>query len=196
MPPSPSPAYSTDCQECLAGGPTGPSCGCAWWAGDWTWESGRQRRRRGRRVVPAGSARGAGRRLVGQGAAAVRRAAAGTGVQAVRDRAAPVDGFRPDPCTRGTVDSILASSTRWCRAGVCSAPSSCAPTVAGTVWRAVGGSFVRYPWSLLWRAGDSCEHVRALVDPAGSPAGSAEGNPAPVLGLIPPFLDRACYWRR
>ena len=34
--------------------------------------------------------------------------------------------------------------------------------------------------SLLCRAGDSSEHVRALVEGASSPAGSADWNPAPA----------------
>ena len=61
-----------------------------------------------------------------------------------------------------------------------SAPSSCVPTVAGTVWRPLVAPASRYPWSLLRRAGDSSEHVRALVEGASSPAGSADWNPAPA----------------
>jgi DNA-binding transcriptional LysR family regulator len=73
-------------------------------------------------------------------------------------------GFAPT-LYRGTVDSILAS-VDLVVAGRCvlCAPSSCVPTVAGMVWRPLVAPPSRYPWSLLWRAGDSSEHVRALVD--------------------------------
>ena len=73
-------------------------------------------------------------------------------------------GFTPT-LYRGTVDSILAS-VDLVVAGRCvlCAPSSCVPTVAGMVWRPLVDPPSRYPWSLLWRAGESSEHVRALVD--------------------------------
>lgn len=73
-------------------------------------------------------------------------------------------GFTPT-LYRGTVDSILAS-VDLVVAGRCvlCAPSSCVPTVAGMVWRPLVAPPSRYPWSLLWRAGESSEHVDALVD--------------------------------
>ncbi len=73
-------------------------------------------------------------------------------------------GFTPT-LYRGTVDSILAS-VDLVVAGRCvlCAPSSCVPTVAGMVWRPLVAPPSRYPWSLLWRAGESSEHVGALVD--------------------------------
>ena len=73
-------------------------------------------------------------------------------------------GFAPT-LYRGTVDSILASVDLVVQGRcVLCAPSSCVPTVAGMVWRPLVAPPSRYPWSLLWRAGESSEHVRALVD--------------------------------
>jgi len=34
------------------------------------------------------------------------------------------------------------------------------------VWRALVAPVSRYPWSVLWRAGDSSEHVSVLRDTA------------------------------
>ncbi len=75
-------------------------------------------------------------------------------------------GFIPT-LYRGTVDSILASADLVAqqRCVLC-APSSCVPTPAGIVWRPLVAPLSRYPWSVLWRAGDSSEHVSALVDTA------------------------------
>jgi hypothetical protein len=39
----------------------------------------------------------------------------------------------------------------------------CAVAVQGIVWRQLVAPVSRYPWSVLWRAGDPSEHVRALV---------------------------------
>jgi DNA-binding transcriptional LysR family regulator len=75
-------------------------------------------------------------------------------------------GFIPT-LYKGTVDSILASvdlvAQQLC---VLCAPSSCVPTPPGIVWRPLVGPPSRYPWSVLWRVGDSSEHVSALVDAA------------------------------
>lgn len=75
-------------------------------------------------------------------------------------------GFIPT-LFKGTVDSILASvdlvAQQLC---VLCAPSSCVPTPPGIVWRPLVGPPSRYPWSVLWRVGDSSEHVSALVDVA------------------------------
>jgi DNA-binding transcriptional LysR family regulator len=73
-------------------------------------------------------------------------------------------GFTPS-LYRGSVGSILAS-VDLVKQGECvlCAPSSCVPTVAGIVWRPLVDPPSRYPWSLLWRAGESSEYVRALVD--------------------------------
>ena len=72
-------------------------------------------------------------------------------------------GFVPT-LYKGTVGSIRASvdlvAQQRC---VLCAPSSCLPTPAGIVWRQLVAPLSRYPWSVLWRAGDSSEHVSTLV---------------------------------
>ena len=72
-------------------------------------------------------------------------------------------GFIPT-LYKGTVDSIRASvdlvAQQRC---VLCAPSSCLPTPAGIVWRPLVAPLSRYPWSVLWRVGDSSEHVSTLV---------------------------------
>jgi DNA-binding transcriptional LysR family regulator len=67
----------------------------------------------------------------------------------------------------GTVDSILASADLVAqqRCVLC-APSSCVPAPAGIVWRPLVAPTSRYPWSVLWRVGDTSEHVSALVSAA------------------------------
>jgi DNA-binding transcriptional LysR family regulator len=72
-------------------------------------------------------------------------------------------GFVPT-LYRGTVESIRASVELVVqqRCVLC-APSSCVPTPTGMVWRPLVDPPWRSPWSLLWRAGDSSEHVQALV---------------------------------
>jgi hypothetical protein len=72
-------------------------------------------------------------------------------------------GFIPT-LYKGTVDSIRASVDLVAhqRCVLC-APSSCLPTPAGIVWRPLVAPLSRYPWSVLWRAGDSSEHVSSLV---------------------------------
>jgi len=67
----------------------------------------------------------------------------------------------------GTVDSILASADLVAqqRCVLC-APSSCVPTPAGIVWRPLVAPTSRYPWSVLWRVGDTSEHVSAVVNTA------------------------------
>ena len=72
-------------------------------------------------------------------------------------------GFAPTPY-RGTVESIRASLDlvvgQQC---VLCAPSSCVSPPAGIVWKPLVAPPSRYPWSVLWRVGDSSQHVRALV---------------------------------
>jgi DNA-binding transcriptional LysR family regulator len=72
-------------------------------------------------------------------------------------------GFIPT-LYKGTVESIRASidlvAQRRC---VLCVPSSCASPPTGMVWKPLVAPPSRYPWSVLWRAGDSSEHVRALV---------------------------------
>jgi DNA-binding transcriptional LysR family regulator len=67
----------------------------------------------------------------------------------------------------GTVDSILASADLVAqqRCVLC-APSSCVPTPAGIVWRPLVAPTSRYPWSVLWRVGDTSAHVSALINTA------------------------------
>ena len=40
------------------------------------------------------------------------------------------------------------------------------PAPSGIVWRPLVAPVSRYPWSVLWRAGDSSEHVSVLRDTA------------------------------
>ena len=72
-------------------------------------------------------------------------------------------GFIPT-LYRGTVDSIRAAvdlvAQQRC---VLCVPSSCAPTPAGIVWRPLVAPTSRYPWSVLWRVGDTSEHVSTLI---------------------------------
>jgi DNA-binding transcriptional LysR family regulator len=92
---------------------------------------------------------------------------------AEEDRAPEFNQFVIDLCRsvgfapilyRGTVESIRASLDlvvqRRC---VLCAPSSCVSPPTGIVWKPLVAPPSRYPWSVLWRAGDSSQHVRALV---------------------------------
>jgi hypothetical protein len=81
------------------------------------------------------------------------------------DRAVPLGGLPPDPVpgNRGQhprlVDLVAEQRCMMC------APASCLPAPSGIVWRSLVAPVSRYPWSVLWRAGDS-EHISALVDAA------------------------------
>jgi DNA-binding transcriptional LysR family regulator len=68
---------------------------------------------------------------------------------------------------RETVESIRAAVDliEQGRCVVC-APASCVPTVPGIVWGPLVEPASHYPWSVLWRAGDRSEHVRAVVEAA------------------------------
>jgi DNA-binding transcriptional LysR family regulator len=72
-------------------------------------------------------------------------------------------GFVPS-VYRGTVESIRAAVDLVAqgRCALC-VPASCVAAVPGIVWRPLVAPVSRYPWSVLWRAGDPSEHVRALV---------------------------------
>jgi DNA-binding transcriptional LysR family regulator len=73
-------------------------------------------------------------------------------------------GFAPT-LYRGTVESIRAAVdlVGQGRCALC-VPASCVAAVpGGIVWRQLVEPVSRYPWSVLWRAGDPSEHVRALV---------------------------------
>ena len=37
------------------------------------------------------------------------------------------------------------------------------PALPGTVWRPLTDPASFYPWSILWRAADDSDHVRAIV---------------------------------
>jgi len=65
---------------------------------------------------------------------------------------------------RGTVESTRAAVDLVAqgRCALC-VPASCVAPVPGIVWRPLVEPVSRYPWSVLWRAGDPSEHVRALV---------------------------------
>lgn len=72
-------------------------------------------------------------------------------------------GFVPT-VYRGTVDSIRAAADLILqgRCVVCT-PASCVSVPAGIVWRPLVDPMSSYPWSVLWRADDHTEHVRAVV---------------------------------
>jgi DNA-binding transcriptional LysR family regulator len=72
-------------------------------------------------------------------------------------------GFVPS-VYRGTVESIRAAVDLVAqgRCALC-VPASCVAAVPGIVWRPLIAPVSHYPWSVLWRAGDPSEHVRALV---------------------------------
>jgi DNA-binding transcriptional LysR family regulator len=72
-------------------------------------------------------------------------------------------GFTPT-VHHGTVESIRAGvdlvAQQRC---VLCVPASCVSALPGIVWRSLVEPVSRYPWSVLWRAGDRSEHVSALV---------------------------------
>jgi DNA-binding transcriptional LysR family regulator len=71
-------------------------------------------------------------------------------------------GFVPS-VYRGTVGSIRAAVDLVAQGRcVLCVPASCV-AVPGIVWRPLVAPVSRYPWSVLWRAGDHSEHVGALV---------------------------------
>jgi DNA-binding transcriptional LysR family regulator len=81
-------------------------------------------------------------------------------------------GFVPT-LYRGTVDSVRAAVDLVVQGRcVLCAPASCVSAVARIVWRPMTAPVSRYPWSVLWRAGERSEHVRAVV--AGARALSQE----------------------
>jgi DNA-binding transcriptional LysR family regulator len=72
-------------------------------------------------------------------------------------------GFTP-AVYEGTVESIRAAADL-VAAGRCvyCVPSSCISALPGTIWRPLTEPASHYPWSLLWRANEASEHVRAIV---------------------------------
>jgi hypothetical protein len=72
-------------------------------------------------------------------------------------------GFTPT-VYEGTVESIRAAADL-VAAGRClyCVPSSCISALPGTIWRSIIEPESHYPWSILWRATDTTDHVRAIV---------------------------------
>ncbi|MEV5704745.1 LysR substrate-binding domain-containing protein [Actinoallomurus sp. NPDC052274] len=72
-------------------------------------------------------------------------------------------GFTP-AVYEGSVESIRAAAAL-VAAGRClyCVPSSCISALPGTIWRPLIEPVSHYPWSILWRATDASDHVRAIV---------------------------------
>ena len=72
-------------------------------------------------------------------------------------------GFTPT-VYGGSVESVRAAADLVAQ-GRClyCVPSSCIAALPGTIWRALTEPESRYPWSILWRAADVSEQVRAIV---------------------------------
>jgi DNA-binding transcriptional LysR family regulator len=72
-------------------------------------------------------------------------------------------GFTP-AVYEGTVESIRAAADL-VAAGRClyCVPSSCISALPGTIWRPLIEPESHYPWSILWRASDATDHVRAII---------------------------------
>ncbi|GAB3665880.1 LysR family transcriptional regulator [Actinocorallia lasiicapitis] len=73
-------------------------------------------------------------------------------------------GFTPNVYP-GTVESIRAAADLVVQ-GRClyCVPSSCISALPGTIWRPLTEPASSYPWSLLWRADERSDHVRAILD--------------------------------
>jgi DNA-binding transcriptional LysR family regulator len=72
-------------------------------------------------------------------------------------------GFTPT-VYEGTVESIRAAADLVAQ-GRClyCVPASCISALPGTIWRPLTEPVSYYPWSVLWRATDDSDHVRAIV---------------------------------
>ena len=72
-------------------------------------------------------------------------------------------GFTPT-VHEGTVESIRAAAALVAQ-GRClyCVPSSCISALPGTTWRPLTEPASYYPWSVLWRATDTSDHVQAIV---------------------------------
>ena len=72
-------------------------------------------------------------------------------------------GFTPT-VHEGTVESIRAAANLVAQ-GRClyCVPSSCVSALPGTTWRPLSEPASYYPWSVLWRATDTSDHVLGLV---------------------------------
>jgi hypothetical protein len=72
-------------------------------------------------------------------------------------------GFTPR-VYEGTVESIRAAADLVAQ-GRClyCVPASCIAALPATIWRHLTQPASFYPWSVLWRAGNDSEHVKAIV---------------------------------
>jgi DNA-binding transcriptional LysR family regulator len=72
-------------------------------------------------------------------------------------------GFTPT-VYEGTVESIRAAADLVAQ-GRClyCVPSSCISALPGTIWRPLTEPASSYPWSVLWRAVETSDHVQAIV---------------------------------
>jgi DNA-binding transcriptional LysR family regulator len=72
-------------------------------------------------------------------------------------------GFTP-AVYEGTVESIRAAAAL-VAGGRCLScvPASCIAALPGTIWRPLVDPVSHYPWSLLWRATDTSDHVSAII---------------------------------
>jgi DNA-binding transcriptional LysR family regulator len=72
-------------------------------------------------------------------------------------------GFTP-AVYEGTVESIRAAAALVAQ-GRClyCVPSSCISALPWTIWRPLIEPESYYPWSILWRATDTSDHVRAII---------------------------------
>ncbi|MCW2859828.1 MAG: hypothetical protein JWP48_1536 [Actinoallomurus sp.] len=105
-----------------------------------------------------------------------------------------VEMCREAGCTpavyEGTVESIRAAAGL-VSAGRClyCVPSSCISALPGTIWRPLIEPASHYPWSILWRATETTDHVRALVNCARAMSKRLGWLPLPA-GTAEPSGDR------
>jgi DNA-binding transcriptional LysR family regulator len=72
-------------------------------------------------------------------------------------------GFTPT-VHEGTVESVRAAASLVVEGQcLCCVPASCIPALPGACWRPLTEPAYYYPWSILWRARDVSDHVRAIV---------------------------------
>jgi len=124
------------------------------------------------RLDPMGVLVADGHRLAAMAAVPVAALAAEPLLMAEDERAPEFNQFVVELCRsvgftptlyRGTVQSMQAAAELVTQGRcVVSVPSSCARSLPGVVWRPLADPVSRYPWSLLWRAEDPSEHVRAV----------------------------------
>ena len=88
----------------------------------------------------------------------------GPGVQPVHGRDVPGRRLHPDR-VRGHRGEHPRRPPTWSRrdAACAASPSSCISALPGTTWRPLTEPASYYPWSVLWRATDTSDHVHAIV---------------------------------